>query len=232
MSIDPMSTNAESQHSRPGRSMSFHANLSGGADAADGDVEGNVDRGVADVENVAAGDVREGAEASPRRHRPRVFYRSVMAKDAADQAEVFHHAVMQGASRHYSLEQRRAWASALPREASAWSARQALYTTLVADCDGHCVGFVELDLERARIVTLYVWPSLAGRGIGGRLLALAEQRLVEGGARRMIIEASLMLAERLSDKGWESHGEEWVERNGERLPRHCMSKTLRSPPAC
>jgi len=203
-----MSTNAESQRSRPGRSTGFPANLSGGTDAGG------------------------GAEASPGRHRPRVFYRSVMAKDAADQAEVFHHAVMQGASRHYSLEQRRAWASALPREASAWSARQALYTTLVADCDGHCVGFVELDLARARIVTLYVWPSLAGRGIGGRLLALAEQRLVEGGARRMIIEASLMLAERLPDKGWESHGEEWVERNGERLPRHCMSKPLCSPPAC
>lgn len=157
---------------------------------------------------------------------PRIRYREALADDASDQAEVFYHAVMTGASRHYSIEQRHAWASALPREGAAWRARQALFTTLVADCDGRCVGFVEYDIARARIETLYVWPSLAGQGIGGRLLELAEERLKQAGARRMIIEASLLLAEPLLRAGWVSHGEEWVERNGERLPRLCLSKAL------
>ena len=33
----------------------------------------------------------------------RVTYRAALAKDAADQAEVFYHAVMQGAATHYGL---------------------------------------------------------------------------------------------------------------------------------
>ncbi|GEN24865.1 hypothetical protein HCU01_28140 [Halomonas cupida] len=156
----------------------------------------------------------------------RLVYREARARDAADQAEVFHHAVMQGASQHYSLGQRQAWAECLPREASAWLVRQALYTTLVAECDGHCVGFLELDITRAHIATLYVWPSLVGKGIGMQLLEQAEGVLQEAGARRVIIEASLCLVESLMRRGWESHGEERVERAGEWLSRYSMSKCL------
>lgn len=156
----------------------------------------------------------------------RVTYRAALARDAADQAEVFYHAVMQGAATHYTLDERRAWANALPREGSAWGVRQALYTTLVATCDGRCVGFLELDLVAGRVVTLYVWPSLAGRGIGTTLLVHAERLLLEQGLGRVEIEASSMLYERLMRRGWENHGEEWVERSGERLQRYKLSKRL------
>lgn len=159
-------------------------------------------------------------------HSARICYRQALPRDAADQAEVFHHAVMQGAASHYNLAQREAWASALPREASAWAARQALFTTLVATCDGRCVGFLELDIPAARIETLYVWPSLARRGIGTTLLVHAERLLLEHGASRVIMETSLVLGASLTRRGWVSHGEEWVERGGERLPRLKMSKTL------
>ncbi len=156
----------------------------------------------------------------------RVMYRAALARDAADQAEVFYHAVMQGAATHYTLPQRRAWAHALPREGSAWAVRQALYTTLVATCDGRCVGFLELDLAAGRVETLYVWPSLAGRGIGTTLLVHAERLLLEQGLGRIEIEASLMLYERLLRRGWENHGEQWVERSGESLKRYRLSKPL------
>lgn len=156
----------------------------------------------------------------------RVVYRAALARDAADQAEVFYHAVMQGAATHYSLAERRAWAQALPREGSAWAVRQALYTTLVATCDGRCVGFLELDLDAGRIETLYVWPSLAGRGIGTTLLVHAERLLLEQGKSRVEIEASSMLHERLLRRGWENHGEQWVERSGESLKRYRLSKAL------
>lgn len=156
----------------------------------------------------------------------RVMYRAALARDAADQAEVFYHAVMQGAATHYTLDERRAWAKALPREGSAWGVRQALYTTLVATCDGRCVGFLELDLVAGRVETLYVWPSLAGRGIGTTLLVHAERLLLEEGKGRIEIEASLVLYERLLRRGWENHGEEWVERSGERLQRYKLSKRL------
>ncbi|MFY0991290.1 GNAT family N-acetyltransferase [Halomonas sp. C05BenzN] len=157
---------------------------------------------------------------------PRILYRAALARDAADQSEVFHHAVMQGASAHYGLAEREAWAAVLPREASAWAARQALFTTLVATCDGRCVGFLELDIPRGRIETLYVWPSLARRGIGSTLLVHAERLLLEHGAGRVRIEASLMLAESLLRRGWRDLGTEWVERGGERLCRRRLEKPL------
>jgi len=157
---------------------------------------------------------------------PRIRYRQALSRDAADQAEVFHHAVMQGAMAHYSVAEREAWASALPRDASAWAARQALFTTLVAECDGRCVGFLELDLLRGRIETLYVWPSLSRRGIGSTLLIHAERLLMEQGHGRARIEASLVLSERLVRRGWREVGEEWVERGGERLCRRTLEKRL------
>ena len=156
----------------------------------------------------------------------RVMYRAALARDAADQAEVFYHAVMQGAATHYTLDERREWAQALPREGSAWAVRQALYTTLIATCDGRCVGFLEVDLDAGRIETLYVWPSLAGRGIGTTLLVHAERMLLEQGKGKVEIEASSVLYERLMRRGWENHGEQWVERSGESLKRYRLSKAL------
>ncbi|MGM0693631.1 MAG: GNAT family N-acetyltransferase [Pseudomonadota bacterium] len=163
----------------------------------------------------------------PRRCRgARIVYRTARSRDAADQAEVFHHAVMQAAAGHYSRAEREAWAMALPRDASAWAARQALYTTLVADCEGRCVGFLELDMPRGRIETLYVWPSLGRRGIGSTLLVHAERLLLEQGVTRVVIEASAMLVEGLEQRGWQRLGDDWVERGGEQLYRQRLEKRL------
>lgn len=169
------------------------------------------------------------ADRSPRAGKARIVYRDALPDDGADQAEVFHHAVMQGAAEHYSVEQRRAWASVLPREGSAWVARQLLHPTLVAACDGRCVGFLEIGRGgdgEGRIETLYVWPSLARRGIGSTLLVHAERVFREQGLARVRIDASLMLAPRLLQRGWSKEGEEWVERGGERLPRVRLVKRL------
>ncbi|MCG6657631.1 GNAT family N-acetyltransferase [Halomonas campisalis] len=162
----------------------------------------------------------------PSAQGPRILYRLAKASDAADQAEVFHHAVLQGAAAHYDRAEREAWAAALPREACAWAARHALYTTLVATCDGRCVGFAELDMSAARIVTLYVWPSLARRGIGTTLLVHAERLFLEHGHGLIRMEASLVLVGSLLKRGWRDLGEEWVERGGERLRRHRLEKRL------
>lgn len=158
----------------------------------------------------------------------RTRFRQALPKDASDQAEVFHHAIMEGASSHYSLAQREAWAAALPRTAEAWMARQAIYPTLVAECDGHCIGFCERDSASGHLETLYVWPSVARQGIGSRLLALSLEALREVGLTKATIEASLVLAPSLVARGWEMLGEEWVERRGERLPRTRLQIRLAS----
>ncbi|RKR06655.1 GNAT family acetyltransferase [Kushneria sinocarnis] len=153
----------------------------------------------------------------------RLRLREARAEDAADQAEVFYHAVMQGAAGHYSREQREAWVQALPREAAAWVVRHLHHRTVVADLDRRCVGFCELGLgmprQAAAIVTLYVWPSLAGRGIGSRLLAVALDQAREAGAAMIMLDASVMLAPWLCANGWEHLGSDVVERAGVSLPR-------------
>lgn len=168
---------------------------------------------------------------TPRATAPRLVYREARAQDGADQAEVFHHAVMQGAMSHYTLAAREAWAAVLPREASAWVARHALYTTLVAACDGRCVAFLELDPAAGHVESLYVWPSLARRGIGSALLGHAERLVRERGAERLSIDASLVMADGLERSGWRRVREEWVERGGERLPRRRLEKPLAPQPA-
>lgn len=170
--------------------------------------------------------VMENGTSSTRRGAPRILYRQARARDGADQAEVFHHAVMQGAAAHYSVEEREAWAASMPREGSVWAARQALYTTLLATCDGRCVGFLELDIPKGHVHTLYVWPSLARRGIGSTLLVHAERMLLEHGYSRVTINASRMLAESLLRRGWRDIGPEWVTRDDVRLERRCLEKPL------
>ncbi|WP_262927306.1 GNAT family N-acetyltransferase [Phytohalomonas tamaricis] len=156
----------------------------------------------------------------------RLRLRLAREQDGADQAEVFHHAIMQGAVSHYDREQREAWASALPREASAWSVRQLNYLTLIADLDRRCVGFCELDVKAGLVVTLYVWPTLQGQGIGMQLLETASDQMREAGGETLLIDASTMLAPRLIAQGWEKIGEDKVERNGVLLPRVRLRRDL------
>lgn len=156
----------------------------------------------------------------------RTRFREALPRDASDQAEVFYHAIMEGAANHYTLAQREAWASALPRTAEAWMARQTIHSTLVAECDGHCIGFCERDLPAGRIETLYVWPSVARQGVGSRLLSLSIEALRDAGHGEAMIEASLVLAPSLTGRGWATLGEEWSERQGERLPRVRMRLAL------
>ncbi|OHV13445.1 GNAT family N-acetyltransferase [Kushneria phosphatilytica] len=160
----------------------------------------------------------------------RLRLREARTEDAADQAEVFYHAVMQGAAGHYNREQREAWVAALPREAAAWVVRHLHYRTVIAELDRRCVGFCELDLEPTRrtaaIVTLYVWPSLAGRGIGSRLLAAALAQAYEAGVSGVTLESSLMMAPWLRANGWEHLGSDVVEREGVSLPRERFRHAL------
>ncbi|MCX2522812.1 GNAT family N-acetyltransferase [Larsenimonas rhizosphaerae] len=149
----------------------------------------------------------------------RLRLREAVMTDAADQAEVFYHAVMEGPSGHYSLAQREAWASAMPREASVWQVRQVRYYTVVAEIDRRCVGFCELNRHEGRVEALYVWPALQGKGIASRLVRQVVDEAERSGLDALCMEASLTLAPRLLHHGWESLGEETVERSGEYLKR-------------
>jgi ribosomal protein S18 acetylase RimI-like enzyme len=48
---------------------------------------------------------------------------------------------------------------------------------VVAECDGHVVGFGELDVERGEVEAVFVDPEWNGEGIGSSVLRHFEQRL-------------------------------------------------------
>ena len=158
----------------------------------------------------------------------RISIVTAQPRHAADQAEVFYQAVMQGAARHYDLAQRQQWASRVPRDAERWAARQHRFEVLVAERDGRCIAFCEYAPEwpLARIEMLYVYPGLTGQGIGTRLLEEAEQDLRRRKVRVVSLEASLMLSPGLARRGWESLGLEHVKRGGICLKRERFEKRL------
>ncbi|WP_240548634.1 GNAT family N-acetyltransferase [Cobetia sp. 4B] len=160
--------------------------------------------------------------------RDRVHIVAAQPQHAADQAEVFYQAVMQGAAGHYDLAQRQQWAARVPRDAERWAARQHRFEVLVAERDGRCIGFCEYAPEwpLARIEMLYVYPSLMGQGIGSQLLAAAERDLRERKVRVMSLEASLTLSPGLARRGWHSLGLEHVKRDGVCLKRERFEKRL------
>ena len=61
----------------------------------------------------------------------RTRFREALPRDASDQAEVFYHAIMEGAANHYTLAQREAWASALWRPIFKESDPDTLETTRI-----------------------------------------------------------------------------------------------------
>lgn len=92
---------------------------------------------------------------------------------------------------------------------------------LVAELDSRVVGFVAahrtpmLHRERpvGRVTTLVVEPALQGRGMGGALLAAAEEWLAEGGATRFELTtgSARVAAHRFYEgRGWRLEGVRFV----------------------
>lgn len=102
-----------------------------------------------------------------RRYRP---------TDAEPTYEVFRTAIRETASAFYSPAQIDAWCP-VSHDATAWARRREASWTLVAEVDGHVVGFSDLT-EGGEVDMLFVHPDAGGRGVAQALLTrvLAEAR--------------------------------------------------------
>ncbi|WP_224814539.1 GNAT family N-acetyltransferase [Hasllibacter sp. MH4015] len=145
--------------------------------------------------------------------------------DAIGLATLFHRAVQEGTSRHYSPEQREAWCDRPPTSAG-WRARVEEAETIVAERDGAYLGFMTLDMETGYLDFAYVAPEVMGKGVADALYAVVEGRARVRGLDRLDTEASLLAQPFFARHGWRLIARQEVERAGVKIPNAVMEKRL------
>lgn len=154
----------------------------------------------------------------------KIHIRPLAADDYWAVARIFFYAVHDGTKAAYSYPQRLAWGGETI-DLDHWKARLASLSGYLAEVDGEPVGFLTID-QTGYVDLAFVLPSASGKGIGGALLAAAEQSARAQGARDLTAEASLIAYPFFLKHGWHALEAEYVERNGVVLQRYRMQKAL------
>ncbi|MET0154697.1 MAG: GNAT family N-acetyltransferase [Rickettsiales bacterium] len=126
--------------------------------------------------------------------------------------DVFTQAVRIRTAPHYSDEQRRAWAPDR-HDKSARIAKCLRCATRLAVIETRVVGFVSAEAN-GHIDMLYVRPEHTKKGVGGILLAWAEDYAAGEGAQRFFAEVSITARPFFEKKGFFAVKEQKVELNG------------------
>ncbi|MFB3825795.1 MAG: GNAT family N-acetyltransferase [Bryobacteraceae bacterium] len=130
--------------------------------------------------------------------------RNAAPADAGAIARVHRRAVEQLCAGHYPPEQIRAWA--VPRGLPPFEEVLARTLVLVYEREGAVAGFGQLDPEAAEIISLFVDPDRAGKGIGTALLAALEDAARRSGLKRLRLNSSLNAAGFYESRGYRREG--------------------------
>ena len=149
--------------------------------------------------------------------------RPYQPQDAAALAGIFYHAVHQGAARHYTARERRAWAPRQP-DATTWARRLDGLLTHVAVRGDCALGFMSAD-PGGYLDLAFVDPDHAGRGVGRSVLASLESKMRETGVTLLTTEASLAARNFFLRQGWSGIARQTVVKNGVNLLNWRMKKT-------
>lgn len=123
--------------------------------------------------------------------KPRVKIRRAAAGDARQICSLHRASISQLCSTAYTAAEIAAWVEPLEPERYLPLMRQ--FEFYVVE-DEEIVGFLILDLDGAELNALYLHPRAVGRGLGRRLVALAEDRARQKGLRRLRLKATLNAA--------------------------------------
>ena len=149
--------------------------------------------------------------------------------DAADLPAlrtVYARAVDELAGGHYSIDQRRVWAS------FAWSDGFVSFVrgvdTLVAEREGRIEGFCGIGAD-GHIASLYVIGAAAGRGLGTRLLGQALRDHPAPTTGRYFAETNLLSRRLFLKLGFTQIGTERVIRDGVAFERFLVERAMGDP---
>ena len=114
--------------------------------------------------------------------------RKATPADAAEICSVHIASILGLCDRSYSKEQIDAWIE--PLVPGLYLPAMEKFTFFVAEQD-HILGFSMLDVEGAELNAIYLHPDAVGRGIGRRLLELAEQLARQRSVKILRLKATL-----------------------------------------
>lgn len=148
--------------------------------------------------------------------------RPLDSKDMAELLGVFREAIQVSAAAEYDQQQRDAWSRAQSHESliSALSEGEAV----VAEWDDALVGFAHR--VNGYINMVFVHPDASRVGIATLLYQHLEDGARVEGITELNAHASLTAHDFFHFMGFTSEGQEEAERDGVRLPRHHMRKSL------
>ena len=124
----------------------------------------------------------------------------------------------------YDEQQRRAWLPA-PRAGREWEDRLSSQDIIIAEMDGHAVGFMSLAGE-GYIDFAYIRPQAQHSGLFRQMFERIEDRALERGDRRLWVHASLMAQPAFAAVGFATVRSESVQLGTEQLQRFEMEKPL------
>jgi adenylate kinase family enzyme/GNAT superfamily N-acetyltransferase len=159
----------------------------------------------------------------PERLRIRPYRES----DAERVLCIFRDVIRARGPEQYDARQTAAWASAAD-DPTSFHNRLDLGFTVVAEQDGHAVGFAQL-FPLDVVEMIYCDPGHARGGIGGRLLAALEDRARSCGQIVLDTKASLLAKPFFEKRGYHALGLETVTRGGVDIPRVPMRRLLPDP---
>jgi len=158
------------------------------------------------------------------------------AQDVDQLATLFHLSISQGASSHYSVEERAVW-SASPRSHQNWLTRLQPTKTWVAEEGGIIAGFINLKPVKlkpsdndewlsADIDCLFTHPDFTGRGVATSLYKDLENFAIAQQIKELTVEASFLAKLFFEKQGYEVLSKNQHPRAGQVLVNFSMRKLL------
>ncbi|QQX82483.1 GNAT family N-acetyltransferase [Shewanella sp. KX20019] len=158
-------------------------------------------------------------------------------RDVEQLTTLFHLSVTQGASSHYSVEERAVW-SASPRSHQNWLTRLQPTTTWVAEEGSVITGFINLKPAQLKLQSdnkewlcadidcLFSHPEFTGRGVATALYKGLEEFAVAEQIRELTVEASFLAKPFFEKQGYEVLSKNQHPRAGQVLVNFSMHKIL------
>lgn len=153
-----------------------------------------------------------------------MMIRRFETQDVAGCHVCFRDAILNGASDHYHLAQRTAWAGPTELPAS-WADRLGGSITFVAEANG-IQGFMNLT-PKGMLDLAYIRPDQRRTGLAGRLYNACFGAEEARHIIRASCDASHYMRGFLQKRGWHIRAEQVVIRDGVEIENCRMAKTLR-----
>ncbi len=140
--------------------------------------------------------------------------------EEAELRQLFHAAVHQTASRHYSPQQCEAWAS-VSYDIAAWAERIQSVNPFVVVVGDQLAGFADLQ-ESGYIDLFFVHPRWTGKGIGRSLMQHLMSEAAHRGITELTADVSLAAEKFFASNGFVVVDRQVVELRGQLLPNARM----------